>query len=78
MTLSYDSYAKQVSATLLDREVTEIHLQSIAKVLHDWEEIAPYLDLLHNPHVKDAKLKYPNEPAYQRYIHTCIVNTYSM
>ena len=70
MPLDYNYYAEKVSnADKLKQEVkSEIHMQKIAKVLQNWESVAPYLDVPRQD-VEDAKAA-NHAPAEQRYINS--------
>ena len=54
-----------VSSRLLDTTVSDIHLADIVSHFHEWEEVAPYLDLTETDE-EDIKTKYSNRPRLMR------------
>ena len=67
--LSYQPYttptAKDICASvsprLLVTTVSDIHLADVVSHFHEWEELAPYLDLTETDE-EDIKTKYSNRP----------------
>ena len=54
-----------VSPRLLDTTVSDIHLADVVSHFHEWEELAPYLDLTETDE-EDIKTKYSNRPRLMR------------
>ena len=54
-----------VSPRLLDTTVLDIHLADVVSHFHEWEELAPYLDLTETDE-EDIKTKYANRPRLMR------------
>ena len=54
-----------VSPRLLDTTVSDIHLADVVPHFHEWEELAPYLDLTETDE-EDIKTKYSNRPGLMR------------
>ena len=54
-----------VSPRLLDTTVSDIHLADVVPHFHEWEELAPYLDLTETDE-QDIKTKYTDRPRLMR------------
>ena len=54
-----------VSPRLVDTTVSDIHLADVVSHFHEWEELAPYLDLTETDE-EDIKTKYSNRPRLMR------------
>ena len=54
-----------VSPRLLDTTVSDIHLADVVSHFHEWEELAPYLDLTETDE-EDIKTKYSDRPGLMR------------
>ena len=54
-----------VSRSLLDSEVSDVHISDIVSYITEWQELAPYLDL-NVVEEKDILESYPNRPKLQR------------
>ena len=55
----------RVPQRLLDSPVSDKHLADISQQFHEWQELAPYLDLTDTDE-KDIEAEYPNRPKLMR------------